>query len=65
MSKLKFLIVTQKQHFCLYNTYIHIYIYIYIYIFSQRDNIYLLDLKYNKTYQNTWGKTKVRLGFIP
>ena len=28
--------------------------------FSHRDNIYLVDLKYNITYQNARGKTKVR-----
>ena len=33
--------------------------------FSQRDNIYLVDLKYNITYQNIRGKTKVRPIFIP
>ena len=33
--------------------------------FSQRDNMYLVDLKYNITYQNIWGKTKVRPVFIP
>ena len=33
--------------------------------FSQRDNTYLLDLKYNITYQNIRGKTKVRQIFIP
>ena len=33
--------------------------------FSQRDNIYLLDLKYNITYQNIQGETKVRPIFIP
>ena len=27
---------------------------------SQRENIYLVDLKYNITYQNIRGKTKVR-----
>ena len=32
--------------------------------FSQRDNIYLVDLKYNITYQNIWEKTKVRPIFI-
>ena len=32
--------------------------------FSQRDNIYLVDLKYNITYQNIRGKTKVRPIFI-
>ena len=32
--------------------------------FSQKDNIYL-DLKYNITYQNFRGKTKVRPTFIP
>ena len=33
--------------------------------FSQRDNIYLVDLKCNKTFQNIWGKTKVRPTFMP
>ena len=33
--------------------------------FSQKDNIYLLDLKYNTTYQNIWVKTKVRPVFTP
>ena len=33
--------------------------------FSQRYNIYLLDLKYNITYQNIRGKTKVKLSFMP
>ena len=33
--------------------------------FSQRDNIYLVDLKYNITYQNICGKTKVRSIFMP
>ena len=33
--------------------------------FSQRDNVYLVDLKYNITYQNIRGKTKVRPIFIP
>ena len=33
--------------------------------FSQRDNIYLVDYKYNITYQNIGGKTKVRPIFIP
>ena len=33
--------------------------------FSQRYNIYLLDLKCNITYQNIRGKTKVRPIFIP
>ena len=33
--------------------------------FSRRDNIYLVDLKYNITYQNIWGKTKVRPIFMP
>ena len=33
--------------------------------FSQRDNIYLKDLKCNITYQNIRGKTKVRPIFIP
>ena len=33
--------------------------------FSQRDNIYLLDLKYSIIYQNIRGKTKVRPIFIP
>ena len=33
--------------------------------FSHRDNIYLVDLKYNITYQNIPGKTKVRPIFIP
>ena len=33
--------------------------------FSQRRNIYLVDLKYNITYQNIWGRTKVRPIFIP
>ena len=28
--------------------------------FPQRDNIYLVDLKYNVTYQNIRGKTQVR-----
>ena len=32
--------------------------------FSQRDNIYLVDLKYNMTYQNIQGETKVRPIFI-
>ena len=32
--------------------------------FSQRDNVYLADFKYNITYQNIRGKTKVRLHFI-
>ena len=32
--------------------------------FSQRDNTYLADLKYNITYQNIRGKTKVRPIFI-
>ena len=27
--------------------------------------MYLVDLKYNITYQNIWGKTKVRPIFIP
>ena len=26
--------------------------------FSQRDNIYLVDLKYNITYQNIWGEPR-------
>ena len=33
--------------------------------FSQRDNIYLVYLKCNITYQNIRGETKVRLIFIP
>ena len=33
--------------------------------FSQRYNIYLVDLKCNITYQNIRGKTKVRPIFIP
>ena len=33
--------------------------------FSQRDNTYLVDLKYNIINQNTRGKTKVRPIFIP
>ena len=33
--------------------------------FSQRDNIYPLDLKYNITYQNIREKSKVRPIFIP
>ena len=33
--------------------------------FSQRNNIYLADLKYNITYQNVFGETKVRPIFIP
>ena len=32
--------------------------------FSQSDNIYLLDLKYNITYQNICRKTAVRLFFM-
>ena len=32
--------------------------------FSQRDNIYL-DQKYKITYQNIWGKSKLRQIFIP
>ena len=32
--------------------------------FWQRDNIYLLDLKYNITHQNIRGKTKVRPIFM-
>ena len=33
--------------------------------FSQRDNAYLVDFKYNITYQNIRGKTKVRSIFKP
>ena len=33
--------------------------------FSQRDNIYLVDHKYNITYQSIRGKTKVRLTSVP
>ena len=33
--------------------------------FSQRDNTYLVDLKYNITYQNIRRKTKARLFFMP
>ena len=33
--------------------------------FSQRDNTYLADLKYNITYQSIRGKTKVRPIFVP
>ena len=33
--------------------------------FSQRDKIYLLDLKYNLTYQNIRGKAKFIPIFIP
>ena len=33
--------------------------------FSQRDKIYLADLKYNITYENIRGKTKVKPIFIP
>ena len=33
--------------------------------FSQKDNTYLVDLKYNTTYQNILGKTKVRPIFMP
>ena len=32
---------------------------------SHRDNIYLVNLKSNITYQNIRGETKVRLIFIP
>ena len=32
---------------------------------SQRDNVYLVDLKYNITYQNIRGKTKIRPIFMP
>ena len=28
--------------------------------FSRRDNIYLVDQKYNRTYQNIRGETKVK-----
>ena len=33
--------------------------------FSQRDNICLVDFKYNITYQNGLGETNARLIFIP
>ena len=33
--------------------------------FSQKDNTYLVDLKYNTTYQNILGKIKVRPFFMP
>ena len=33
--------------------------------FSERDNIYLVDLKYNIAYQNVRGETNVTLIFIP
>ena len=33
--------------------------------FLQRDNSYLVDLKYNISYQNIWEETKVRTIFIP
>ena len=33
--------------------------------FSQRDNIYLVDQKDNKTYQNIQGETNIRPVFIP
>ena len=32
--------------------------------FSQRNNVYLVDLKYNITYQNIHGKAKVRPIFM-
>ena len=34
-------------------------------IFTERDNVYLVDQKYNITYQNIQGKTKVRPIFMP